>query len=107
MNELRTKRRRYKYGVALPKNVKDAINILDPLEGNSLWKEAIELERKAFDDAKMFEFLPPGSAPPRGYQRIPVFMMFDVRQDLRRKARFCAGEHVTRPSYEERYASVV
>ena len=107
MRELKTKGRRYKYGIALPKDIEDAMYVLDKEEGNQLWKESIKLERDAFEEAKVFRFLPPGARAPKGYKRIPVFMIFDIKQDLRTKSRFVAGGHVTGPPIAERYASVV
>ena len=44
---------RYKYGIVLPKNFKDAIYILDVEEGNHLWQNSIQLEHHAFEDAKL------------------------------------------------------
>ena len=66
MKELKTKGRRYKYGIALPKDVDDAMYVLDKEEGNQLWKESIKLERDAFEEAKLFQFLPLGARTPKG-----------------------------------------
>ena len=67
MKEQRSGKRKYKYGIEVPFNVKDATDVLDKQEGNNLWREAIEKERKAFEDEEVFEFLPKGSKPPEGY----------------------------------------
>ena len=83
MRELKTKGRRYKYGIALPKDVEDAMYILDKEEGNQLWKKSIKLERDAFEEAKVFRFLPPGARAPEEYKRISVFVIFYIKQDLR------------------------
>ena len=107
MRELKTKGRRYKYGIALPKDVEDAMYVLDKEEGNQLWKESIKLERDAFEEAKVFRFLPPGARAPKEYKCIPVFMMYDIKQDLRCKSHFVAGGHVMGPPIAEQYASVV
>ena len=48
-----------------------------------------------------------GTTPPEGYKKIPVHLVFDVKYDLRRKARFVAGGHMTAPSKEDTYSSVV
>ena len=44
---------------------------------------------------------------PKGYQRILGFLMFDVKHDLRIKARYVAGGHVTNPPKEEIYSELV
>jgi hypothetical protein len=45
--------------------------------------------------------------PPLGYQKIPCHMIFDVKFDGRRKARFVAGGHLTLDPKEDAYAGVV
>jgi Reverse transcriptase (RNA-dependent DNA polymerase) len=42
-----------------------------------------------------------------GFQEIPCHMIFDVKMDFTRKARFVVGGHVTRPPATQTYASVV
>ena len=71
-----------------------------------MWRESIAKEPKAFEDAEVFQFLPRGAKPPKGYKMIPVFMVFDIKTDLRRKSRFVAGGHVTGPPIAEKFASV-
>ena len=38
-----------------------------------------------------------GEKAPEGYKRIPYLGVFDVKFDLRRKYRICAGGHKTDP----------
>ena len=45
-------------------------------------------------------------APP-GYKRITAHLVFDVKHDLRRKARFVAGGHLTDPPKDSVYSGVV
>ena len=47
-----------------------------------------------------------GRKPPREYKRIPGFFVFDVKHDLRRKARFVAGGHVTIAPKGDTYSGV-
>ena len=65
---MKTSGRRYKYGIPLPKNVRDAIFVLDIEEGNHLWRDSIKLEHDDFDFAKVFCFLPARAKPPKGYK---------------------------------------
>ena len=44
---------------------------------------------------------------PAGYKQIRVHLVFDVKYDLRRKARLVAGGHLTDPSKEDVYSGVV
>ena len=48
---------------------------------------------------KMFEILDRGKGPPKGYQMIPMWIIFDVKMNLTRKARLVAGGHVTKLQY--------
>ena len=45
--------------------------------------------------------------PPSGYKKIPCHMIYDVKFDGRRKARFVAGGHLTMDPGEDAYAGVV
>ena len=54
-----------------------------------------------------FKFLDKGAPPPVGYTGIRCHIIFDVKMDLTRKARFVAGGHMTAPPSSMTYASVV
>jgi len=54
-----------------------------------------------------FEFLEPDSDIPEGYQLAPLRMIFDVKSDLRRKARLVVGGHKVNASEYTKYSSVV
>ncbi|HSN67533.1 MAG TPA: reverse transcriptase domain-containing protein [Fusibacter sp.] len=100
-----------KFGVQIPRSVKDAL-ALDEKNGNTLWRDAIYKEmanvRIAFkewtegtkeDIQKKRKLV--------GYQQIFCHMIFDVKMDLTRKARFVAGGHTTDPPDSLTYSSVV
>jgi hypothetical protein len=53
-----------------------------------------------------FEFRDDDVMPP-GFKKIDCHMVFDVKLDLVRKARFVAGGHQTDPLKESVYSSVV
>jgi hypothetical protein len=42
-----------------------------------------------------------------GYQYVPSHIVFDVKVDFSRKARYAGGGHVTKPPATQTYASVV
>lgn len=53
------------------------------------------------------KILDDGVNAPVGYQKIPCHVIFDVKMDFTRKARFVAGGHVTDSPATQTYASVV
>ena len=95
--------RTHKYGVRLPHSVKEALAI-DAATGTTFWADAISKEMANVGVA--FEFQEDGTPPP-GYKEIKCHMIFDIKADLTRKARFVAGGHLTDPSTESVFSSVV
>jgi len=101
----------HKFGIELPETVEQALRI-DKETGTSFWKQAIDKEmanvRPAFEewtegtlkDARDGKKLV-------GYQEISCHMIFDVKMDLTRKARFVAGGHTTEVPESITYSSVV
>ena len=96
-------KRTHKYGVELPKSVKEALAI-DARTKTTFWFDAIKKEMKNVMPA--FEFVD-GDKIPIGYKHIVCHMVFDVKHDLVRKARYVAGGHMTDPPKESTYSSVV
>jgi len=96
--------RTHKYGVNLPKSVAEALQF-DPENGNTLWHDAIQKELKNVQVA--FKFLEEGEHAPVGYKEIPCHIIFDVKMNFTRKARFVAGGHKTNPPACLTYSSVV
>lgn len=93
-----------KFGVEVPRTVEEALQ-LDQKNGNNLWQKALEKEMKNVKIA--FEFFEPGAKPPVGYKEIKCFIVWDVKMDLTRKARFVASGNLTDPPSTMTYASVV
>lgn len=96
--------RTHKFGIRLPKTVAEAL-ALDKENGNTLWYDAIQKELKNVQTA--FRFLPEGERVPIGYKQIPCHIIFDIKMDFTRKARFVAGGHKTDPPSSMTYSSVV
>jgi hypothetical protein len=59
------------------------------------------------NNAAAFKFLNPEESVPIGSTWIPCQMVFDVKMDLTRKARFVAGGHWTDPPSQITYSMVV
>ena len=95
-----------KFGIQVPKGIKNAIN-LDKKNGNNLWEKASKTELKQLIDYQTFIVLDSGESIPKGYQKIPHHIVFDVKYDLRHKARLGAGGNWTVNEKEEIYSGVV
>ena len=96
--------RTHKFGIEIPRSIKRALQI-DEETKTDFWRKAIEKEMKNCFMA--FEILPNGTVVPVGYTKIQCHMIFDIKMDFTRKARFVAGGHLTDPPKETVYSSVV
>ena len=76
---------KYKYGYQVPKDYEDAIR-LDQRNGNNKWMAATELEMTQLDEYNTFiDKAKPGESP-KGYKKIKVHPIYDVKHDGRHKA---------------------
>eukprot|EP00957_Ditylum_brightwellii_P001688 130855-Ditylum_brightwellii.AAC.1 len=55
---------------------------------------------------KAFKSLGKGSRKPKDHTMTRVHLVYDVKQDGRRKARLVAGGHMTAPNTDTYYSSV-
>lgn len=86
-----------KYGVVVPTSVAHA-KLLDAENGNTFWMDAIRAEIESLLKLQCFEFRAPTNGKPSpDYQFTKLTMIFDVKQDGRRKARLVAGGHLIDP----------
>ena len=98
----------YKYGVLIPRNVNEALE-LDRKNGNDFWRVAICKEIEALQSMGTFKLLAKSKIEQvkSNYQYAPLRMIFDVKQDLRRKARLVIGGHVVDSGPYDVYASTM
>ena len=96
----------FKYGVEVPKSTKHAEE-LDAQHGNSLWKEAYQKEIVSLLSLGCFDFRPPDSKPGPDYQFVKLTMIYEVKQDGRRKARLVAGGHLVDPCSISTHSTIV
>jgi hypothetical protein len=89
-----------KFGIEVPRNYKDALRI-DAINNNKLWQEAIKTELDQINVYQMFTDHGLNIPPPKEYKRVPVHFVFDVKFDLRRKARLVAGGHLTKQVFND------
>ena len=97
-----------KYIIRVPRNAKEAIQF-DQENGNKIWADAILKELEALMSTKVFRKLPSSlqEATAKVFQFVPLWMIFDIKVDLRRKARLFIGGHVIYSSGHEVYASTM
>lgn len=98
-------KRTHKFGIELPKTVKQALEI-DRRTGTTYWRDA--LQREITNVKVAFDVLDDSDELPPGYQQIDCHMIFDIKLgSLARKCRLVAGGHKTDPPAAITYASVV
>ena len=99
-----------KMGITVPRTIEQAY-ALDKEDGTTLWQDAIAKEMKhvlpAFKDGNCTIDQIKNHKALIGYQKIRCHLIFDVKMDFTRKARFVAGGHVTDPPDCITYSSVV
>jgi hypothetical protein len=64
---------------------------LDNKNGNNLWGKVIKTELKQHTDYQIFIVLDSEESIPTDHKRNAYHMVFDVKYDLRDKARLVAG----------------
>lgn len=103
----------HKFGIRVPKSVEEAVQI-DNENGSRLWQDTIEKEMKkakvsynVVEDTTPSELRANECNTLRGHQEIRCHIIFDVKMDFTRKARFVAGGHMTDTPSSITYSSVV
>jgi hypothetical protein len=106
-------RTEYKFGVRIPKTVDEALQI-DQMTGMKHWENAMKKEMgkvsvayKPKDDVTPDDVRKGRVKDMIGFQEIKCHMVFDMKMDFTRKARFVAGGHMTQPATSITYSSVV
>lgn len=102
--KVRKKRKTHKYGIPIPLTVKQAYEF-DKTNGNNLWHQATVKEMG--DNAVAFEILEDDEPLPVGYGQQSGHMVYDVKLDLTRKARYVLDGHKTKDVEGSTYAGVV
>ena len=97
--------RTHKFGIEIPKNVKDAIRI-DQENDNTLWQDAIALEMKNVRIA--FEVFEGDISELKDHEHISGHLIFDIKlgENFRRKARFVADGYKASTPNAVTYSSV-
>ena len=97
-------RKKMKFGIHLPATYEEAVR-MDKKSGNTFWQDATKKEMKNVEVE--FKFLDDGTKMPIGFKKKTCHLIFDVKIDLTRKARYVGGGHLTQVSPSLSYSSVV
>lgn len=100
----RIRKTTHKYGIEIPNTVEEAIK-LDQRNGNTYWHDATKLEM--FNVGVAFEILDENQIAPQGWHPVTGHLVFDVKMDFTRKARFVLDGHKTPDVIGSSYAGVV
>ena len=100
----RIRKTTHKYGIEMPTSVEHAVEI-DRRNGNRFWQDAIEKEMLNISIA--FEVLDGNQHVPVGWRKVTGHMVFDVKMDFTRKARWVLDGHKTPDISGSTYAGVV
>ena len=100
----RVRKGRMKFGIMVPGSVEEAIE-LDRINNNTFWQDAIKKEMK--NSRCAFELQARGAPIPVGSTEITCHLVFDIKLDMTRKARYVAGGHLTDVPPSMTYSSVV
>jgi hypothetical protein len=103
----------HKFGIRLPKTVEEALRI-DDETGTDFWRKAIGREMskvkvawRSNDKYSPSDVRQGKASDMIGFQEIKCHVIFDVKMDFTRKARFVAGGHMTDTPGSITYSSVV
>ena len=100
----RIRKTTHKYGIEMPISIEHAHRI-DEANGNTFWRDAIGKEMTNVGIA--FEVLEGGKSAPPGWHKVTGHLIFDVKMDFTRKARWVLDGHKTADPIGSTYAGVV
>ena len=100
----RIRRTTHKYGIVIPIDLNHAKR-LDKENGNDYWMQALKTEMK--DVGMAFKILDDGEHVPVGYTEASGHLVWDVKMDFTRKARWVLDGHKTEAPNISTYAGVV
>ena len=95
---------KHKYRIEVLTSIEHAKE-LNLKEGNDLWMKA--LAKEMFNVGVAFEILEQGQKAPHGWHLVTVHLMWDVKMDFTRKARWILDGHKTPDPDGSTFAGVV
>ena len=100
----RVRKRTHKYGIEVPTSIEHALEI-DRRNNNTLWQEAIAKEM--YNVSVAFKILEDHERVPVGWSPSSGHLVFDVKMDFERKARWVKDGHKCPEPETSSYAGVV
>jgi hypothetical protein len=97
---------KYKYGFEILRDYKHAIE-LDEKHGTTRWVDATSLEMVQFNNYDCFHDQGKGVDIPKGFKKIQVHLIYDVKHNGRHKARLVADGHLNNIPVDSFYSGVV
>jgi hypothetical protein len=94
----------HKYGIEVPTSIEHGCK-LDEQNGDTCWRDALSKEMKNVGIA--FQVLEEGENEPVGWSKVTGHLVFDVKMDFTRKARWVLDGHKTPDPIGSTYAGVV
>ncbi len=94
----------HKYGIELPSSVKNAIEI-NCKNSNTLWQDA--LAKEIGNVCVAFEILGPNAKAPPDWHKALSHIVFDIKMDFTRKARWVKVGHKSPDSTTSSFAGIV
>lgn len=93
-----------KFGIEIPTSVEHAYE-LDRRNGNTMWRDA--LKKEMYNVGVAFEILEDGTPAPKGWRKATGHLIWDVKMDFTRKARWVLDGHKMPDPVGSKYAGVV
>ena len=100
----RIRKMTHKYGIEIPRDMEHAHEI-DSRNGNAMWRDA--LKKEMYNVGVAFVILDEGAHAPHGWKQVPGHLVWYVKMDFTRKARWVLDGHKTLDPIGSTYAGVV
>ena len=101
---MRMRQTKHKYRIEIPTSV-EHVKELNQKEGNDFWMKA--LAKEMFNVGVTFEILKQGRKAPHGWHLVTGHLVWDVKMDFTRKARWVLDGHKTPDPDRSTFAGVV
>ena len=102
--KMRLRKTTHKYGIEIPTSVEHAMEI-DQRNGNTMWRDVLALEM--FNVGVAFEILEEDQPTPAGWKKASGHLVWDVKMDFTRKARWVLDRHKTPDPIGSTFTGVV
>ena len=100
----RIRKTTHKYGIEIPRDV-EHVHEIDARNGNTLWRDA--LKKEMYNVGVAFEILDEGAHAPHGWKQVTRHLVWDVKMDFTRKARWVLDGHKTSDPIGSTYGGVL